>query len=160
MKIDGRCHCGNLSFEAEVDPESVEICHCADCQTLSGSAFRVVVPAIEGSFRLLSGVPKTYVKTAASGNKRIQAFCPDCGTQIYATAADATTKVFGLRVGAIRQRDVLVPRANIGIGQPKVGWIKLTNCPALKPSDTQFSRSPAPCKLNNLTACGMLPGEA
>ena len=111
MKIDGRCHCGYLSFEADVDPESVEICHCADCQTLSGTAFRVVVPAIEGSFRLLSGVPKTYVKTAASGNKRIQAFCPECGTQIYSTAADDTSNFFGLRVGSIRQRDALVPRA-------------------------------------------------
>ena len=45
MKVDGRCHCGFLSYVAEVDPEQVEICHCTDCQTLSGSAFRVVVPA-------------------------------------------------------------------------------------------------------------------
>ena len=111
MKIDGSCHCGFLSFEAEVDPDSVEVCHCDDCQTLSGSAFRVIVPAIEGSFRLLSGVPKTYVKTAASGNKRIQAFCPECGTPIYGTAADPNSKFFGLRVGAIRQRDALVPQA-------------------------------------------------
>ena len=111
MKVDGRCHCGYLSYEAEVDPDSVEICHCTDCQTLSGSAFRVVVPAIEGSFRLLSGTPNTYVKTAASGNKRAQAFCPQCGTPIYSTATDAKSSFFGLRVGAIRQRNALIPRA-------------------------------------------------
>jgi hypothetical protein len=39
MKIDGRCHCGYITYEAEIDPEKVMICHCADCQTLSGSAF-------------------------------------------------------------------------------------------------------------------------
>jgi hypothetical protein len=110
MKVDGRCHCGYLSYEAEVDPETVDICHCADCQTLSGSAFRVDVPAIEGSFRIVSGVAKSYVKTAASGNKRIQAFCPECGTPMYATAADGKSKFFVLRVGSIRQRDTLVPR--------------------------------------------------
>jgi hypothetical protein len=48
MKIDGRCHCGNVSYEAEIDPEKVMICHCTDCQMLSGSAFRTVVPTQEG----------------------------------------------------------------------------------------------------------------
>jgi hypothetical protein len=43
MKIDGRCHCGYITYEAEIDPEKVMICHCTDCQTLSGSAFRTVV---------------------------------------------------------------------------------------------------------------------
>jgi hypothetical protein len=40
MKIDGHCHCGEITFEAEVDPDALNICHCTDCQTLSGSAFR------------------------------------------------------------------------------------------------------------------------
>jgi hypothetical protein len=31
---------------------------------------------------LLSGTPKTYVKTAESGNKRLHAFCGSCGTPI------------------------------------------------------------------------------
>ena len=37
MKIDGRCHCGCITYEAEIDPDKVMICHCTDCQTLSGS---------------------------------------------------------------------------------------------------------------------------
>ena len=53
MKVDGGCHCGNIRYEAEVDPAKVVICHCTDCQTLSGSAFRTVVPTNEGTFRLL-----------------------------------------------------------------------------------------------------------
>jgi hypothetical protein len=83
MKIDGRCHCGTIRYEAEVDPAKVVICHCRDCQTLSGSAFRTVVPTNEGTFRLLSGAPKVYVKTGDSGNRREPTFCPDCGTPIY-----------------------------------------------------------------------------
>jgi hypothetical protein len=57
MKIDGSCHCGRIRFEAEVDPATVVICHCTDCRTLSGSAFRTVVPTKEGTFVLLSGEP-------------------------------------------------------------------------------------------------------
>ena len=32
MHIDGGCHCGNITYEADIDPEAVSICHCADCQ--------------------------------------------------------------------------------------------------------------------------------
>lgn len=111
MKVDGRCLCGFLSYEAEVDPDLVEICNCTDCQVLSGSAFRVTVPVIEGQFRFLSGVPKTYVKIAASSNKRILAFCPECGTSIYSRPEDGKAGFFGLRVGSLRQRASLVPRS-------------------------------------------------
>ena len=47
-------------FEAEVDPNTSSICHCTDCQTLTGSAFRVNIPAPAEHF-LLRGTPKTYV---------------------------------------------------------------------------------------------------
>ena len=33
MRIDGGCHCGFVTFEAEADPEKVAICHCTDCQS-------------------------------------------------------------------------------------------------------------------------------
>jgi len=109
MKIDGGCHCGRVTYEAEIDPESVVICHCTDCQTLSGSAFRTVAPSAEGSFRLLAGELKVYIKIAESGSKREQAFCPECGTPIYATSVGEGPKVHGIRAGTIRQRDDLAP---------------------------------------------------
>ena len=58
MKIDGGCHCGDITYEAEIDPETVGICHCTDCQALSASAFRTFVMAPEDDFRILSGDPK------------------------------------------------------------------------------------------------------
>jgi hypothetical protein len=112
MHIDGGCHCGYITFEAEVDPAAVRICHCTDCQTLSGSAYRVTAPARAETLRLLSGEPTIYVKTADSGNKRAHAFCPRCGTPIYA-AAVTNPQSYGIRVGTIRQRALLRPRIQI-----------------------------------------------
>ena len=43
MKIDGRCHCGYVSFEAEADPETTTLCNCTDCQTISGAPLRAVI---------------------------------------------------------------------------------------------------------------------
>ncbi|HUK42339.1 MAG TPA: GFA family protein [Candidatus Acidoferrales bacterium] len=110
MKIDGGCHCGYITYTAEIDPNKVGICHCTDCQTLSGSAFRTSVRAAKDAFNLRSGQPKIYIKTAESGNKRAQAFCPECGTPIY--AADVTDpQSFNIRVGTIRQRAELRPKS-------------------------------------------------
>ena len=82
MKVDGGCHCGNIGLRGRGRPPKVVICHCTDCQTLSGTAFRTVVPT-SGHLKLLAGTPKAYVKTGESGNKRVQTFCADCGSPIY-----------------------------------------------------------------------------
>ena len=113
MKIDGGCHCGAIAYEAEIDPQMVSICHCADCQTLTGTAFRVSVFAPEDKFRLTRGTPKVYVKTAESGNKRAQAFCGECGSPIYATSVGEGPKAYGIRVGTARQRAELEPKRQI-----------------------------------------------
>ena len=111
MKITGGCHCGAITYEAEIDAKMVVICHCTDCQTLSGSAFRVVVPAKREGFKL-TGEPKIYVKTGESGRKRRQGFCANCGTPIY--SADVTNpQVFNIRVGTVRQRADLQPKVQI-----------------------------------------------
>jgi hypothetical protein len=122
MKVEGGCHCGKITYEAEIDPETVSICHCTDCQTLSGSAYRTNVRTVEGGFRLLTGQPKIYIKTAESGTKRAQGFCPDCGSPIYATSA-TDPKIYGLRVGTIRQRGELRPKTQgwCRSAQPWVG---------------------------------------
>ena len=109
MRIDGACHCGSIRYEAEIDPAKVVVCHCTDCQTLSGCAFRTVAQSMPGSFKLLSGALKSYVKTGESGNKREQTFCPDCGTPIYSAPVGPDIRAVGLRVGTIRQRAQLIP---------------------------------------------------
>ena len=112
MKIDGGCHCGEIQYEAEIDPERVGICHCTDCQTISGTAFRVVSQIPRAKFKFLQGMPKTYTKIAESGQPRILAFCGSCGTHIYATGPDETIP-YGLRIGTCNQRGELKPSREI-----------------------------------------------
>jgi hypothetical protein len=113
MKIDGSCHCGKITYEAEVDPEMVAICHCTDCQTLTGTAFRVTAFAQEKDFRITSGEPKIYIKIAESGAQRAQGFCGDCGSPLYTTSVVEGPKTYGIRVGTARQRADLVPKRQV-----------------------------------------------
>ena len=111
MHIDGGCHCGFIRFEADIDPANVGVCHCTDCQQLSGTAFRVMVPCPEAQFHLTKGEPRIYIKTAESGRKRQQAFCADCGSPLYATSDEpAGARSFGIRIGTLAQRRQLAPK--------------------------------------------------
>jgi hypothetical protein len=121
MLIDGRCHCGRITYSADIDPAQVGLCHCTDCQTMSGSAFRIIVPAPVAGFKLLSGEPRVYVKTAESGSRRVQAFCADCGTPIY-SAAEKNPPMYVLRVGAIRQKGDLRPSKQSWC-RSAAGWV-------------------------------------
>ena len=109
MQVDAACHCGRVRYTAEVDPRRTIICHCTDCQTISGAPYRVNVPTRAADLRL-TGRPRTYVKTGGSGEAVTTAFCGDCGAALYSCKGEAPAFYF-LRVGAIRQRADLVPTA-------------------------------------------------
>src|ERR1700739_4873911 len=100
MKVSGRSYCGQISFEAEIEPDKVRVCHCTDCQTLSGSAFRTNVPVVQDTFVLKKGEPKFCVKTAIGGTGIINAFCPVWGTPIN-SAAPGEPPGYSLRVGPL-----------------------------------------------------------
>ena len=114
MKVDGGCACGAIKVEAEADPEKTQVCHCTDCQTATGTAFRVSV-AVPGATLKLTGTPAIYVKTTAdSGKPRVQAFCGTCGSPIYSTTpGDGVQPSYTLRVGILRQRDQFAPHKQI-----------------------------------------------
>jgi hypothetical protein len=76
----------------------------------------------------LKGSPKLYIKTAASGNRRVQAFCGDCGTQLYAAEPDSP-KVLNIRLGCVDERAQLAPQVQIW-GNSAMPWLKtLHNVP-------------------------------
>ena len=118
MKIDGRRHCGKISYEATIDPARVIICHCTDCQTISGVPYRSNVPVTKENFSL-KGEPKLYVKTGDSGNRVATAFCGECGAAMYTMGLEGDW--FNLRLGAVKQRAELPPKLQ-GLCRSAMPW--------------------------------------
>jgi hypothetical protein len=134
MKVDGRCHCGHIRYEAEIDPDTVAICNCTDCQTLSGSAFRTVVPTKKGSFKLLQGELKIYVKTGRAETSGRNLFAPIVARRSIPRAPSPIPR---------STRSASVPSAsainscrscNIGTGLPSAGLRASVRCQVLKSS--------------------------
>ena len=123
MRNTGGCHCGEITFGAQLDPEKVGICHCTDCQITSASAYRTIAMVDAAGFRLTQGTPKTYVKTADSGNQRALTFCATCGTALYSATNEPEPAICNLRAGFIDQRQDLPPRYEIWC-RSALPWVK------------------------------------
>jgi hypothetical protein len=109
MHIDSRCHCGLVTFEADVDPRAVSICHCNDCQSLTGLPYRVTVICPGEQIRMTGKAPKIYAKTGDNGRTRFQHFCTECGSPLFTGGEGNEANEWGIRWGSIRQRDGLKP---------------------------------------------------
>ncbi len=121
MDVNGICHCGAIKVMAKIKKSEVRACHCTDCQKMSGAPFRAIAIASAKSITI-NGTPKEYIKIGDSGNKRIQAFCENCGTQLFAT--DLERKLFNLRAGFLEQRDMLEPKEHV-FTSSSLQWIKM-----------------------------------
>lgn len=79
MPHTARCQCGQVTMTCEGDPVRVSICHCLACQRRSGSAFAAQIRFPRDRIHV-SGTAKDFLRTADSGNRIFQQFCPECGT--------------------------------------------------------------------------------
>ena len=82
---EGGCHCGTLRYKLTEPPLRTLICHCTDCQRISGSAFGISVVCVDDAFAL-AGAPKKVARTLGSGATGMRWTCPECGVWICGDA--------------------------------------------------------------------------
>lgn len=128
MQINGQCHCGQITYEAEIDAEAVSICHCRDCQTLTGSPFRVTAICSASDVKLTGGTPKVYGKRGDNGRMRLQHFCADCGSRC-SRAARAIRPTIGASAGAASASATrCAPAARSGASRRRSGSTRCRCC--------------------------------
>ncbi|KAJ9619944.1 hypothetical protein H2203_008219 [Taxawa tesnikishii (nom. ined.)] len=79
----GSCLCGAVKIEYTQEPIAKALCHCTDCRKITGSTYSTNAVVPQDGFKVTSGKPKVFSKTADSGNKIHSYFCGDCGTTLY-----------------------------------------------------------------------------
>lgn len=85
MKVEGRCYCGAVRYEAEGDALLRAQCHCRECQYVSGGHPNVVLGMPEPGFRYTAGAPKQFRRSDLP-NPVTREFCGECGTQLLSRA--------------------------------------------------------------------------
>ena len=135
MEVTGSCHCGQITYEAEVDPETVRVCHCTDCQRLTGSAFSIAIAVSDRAFHLMGVEPRLLHATADSGRVKTRWVCPECGCWICG-ASSSDEGLRRVRSGTLDDTSWLRPTVHFWT-RSKQPWI------ALPEGDQIFETQPA-----------------
>lgn len=125
MRVHGSCHCEHITFSSEAEPARAVVCHCRDCQAMSGGPYHSIVPFDEYASQLLSGELTIYHKVGDSGNARELAFCNRCGLHIYATSKAIPC---GLRAAVLPEAAEFLPTLQIW-RDSRLPWIDEFSAP-------------------------------
>ena len=109
----GGCLCGALRFEC--DPQQFiaqAVCHCRDCQYVSGGSPAPIVAVPEQGFERLKGETKTHSVKAVSGNTVTRHFCPECGTPMFSEISAAPGLKI-IKVGTLDDPSQFTPQMSV-----------------------------------------------
>ena len=80
---DGGCACDAVRYRLSEDPLELHVCHCTDCQTISGTAFVMSMAIHRRSFELLRGEPALFSFETPDGKRKHHRRCTDCGCHLW-----------------------------------------------------------------------------
>ncbi len=118
--LTGGCLCGATRYRYEGEVGAANICHCADCRKVSGSAFGVSVPVDAAGLMILSGEPKGFTTKGDSGREVTRYFCPECGSPLFTVPPLHPERRF-IKAGSLDDPTVVKPARQTWLAS-KVSW--------------------------------------
>jgi hypothetical protein len=117
-KINGGCLCGAIKFELDEDFKAFYLCHCKQCQTLTGSAFASNLLTHPRNISWLTGIDSviTYEHPDREFSK---SFCKFCGSALPFVNKTRTSLV--VPAGSLRSEIQEKVQANIFVSE-KACW--------------------------------------
>lgn len=122
-KVSGGCLCGAVRYECNAEPLGTAICHCTQCQNVSGSAFsvNVVVPAPSLTWQGQSLA--SYADKGESGKPLSRKFCRNCGSSL-ATETEALPGAIIIKAGTLDDKSWLKPNYHLWTNSAQP-WVRI-----------------------------------
>jgi hypothetical protein len=121
---DGGCACGAIRYRLSEDPLGLHVCHCRDCQQVTGSAFVMTMPIHVRSLEVLRGEPAPFPFISPDGLSKCCLRCRDCGSRLWGQIGDAPA-LLALQPGTLDDTTWLQPVAHIWTSR-KQPWFKIS----------------------------------
>ena len=112
VTYSGGCACGAVRYELSEEPIFQLVCHCADCQKASGSAFAEVLIVAADRLSIYGSEPKFYAVKAESGRTMNRGFCDNCGSPVMIRRPE-TPQVAFLQAGSLDDSTAFKPAAEV-----------------------------------------------
>jgi len=129
--IEGRCHCGEVQWQAKMPPTIVLNCHCNMCRQLSGADYSSWVVLNDAQFTLLKGAELLQKYQASEHFSKT--FCRQCGTVVSAVNQDKFPGHTYVARGTVRTDTDLPVNLQV-FTHDKANWVSLdADIPTLNP---------------------------
>ncbi len=119
---EGGCACGAVRYRLLEDPLELHVCHCTNCQTVTGSAFLMCMPVHTRSLEVLKGDPKAVSFKSPDGVAKYNRRCPDCGCMVWGEIDG--TEILALQPGTLDVTSWLEPIAHIWTSSAQP-WVEI-----------------------------------
>jgi hypothetical protein len=130
----GGCACGAIRFETRSEPIFENHCQCQECQQRSGTGHSSYLTFPRRSAFTITGEARTWRVKGDSGNEKLHAFCPTCGTPVYVIFS-ATPDSIAIHATSLDEPDRFNPQL-VTYGIRGHAW------DAMDPSLQTFERMP------------------
>lgn len=112
-QLQGRCLCGNVTYQCNGDPIVTALCHCEDCQRQTGSTFSIIVAVDRSQFQVEGETLASFTTIGAEGGgERDRKFCSNCGSPIVTLLADNPALAI-VKAGTLDDRSWLAPQVEV-----------------------------------------------
>tara|TARA_R110001583_G_scaffold10601_2_gene48640 strand:- start:2942 stop:3346 length:405 start_codon:yes stop_codon:yes gene_type:complete len=116
--ISGSCLCGEVSFESENNFTHFHLCHCIQCQKVTGSAHASNLFSVPNNIKWLSGFD-SIKRFDVPGRAISSAFCSKCGSGV--PYISGTGKTLVIPAGSLNGAPNIEPQDNIFCSE-KADW--------------------------------------
>tara|TARA_B110000503_G_scaffold32101_2_gene52078 strand:+ start:14152 stop:14559 length:408 start_codon:yes stop_codon:yes gene_type:complete len=99
MKFTGGCYCKKIRYEVDGEPLMKGLCHCRECQYISGGGANVAMAVPSSTFCYTAGEPKSFSRADLDSPVKRE-FCADCGTSLTSQPPSMPDMVI-LKVGTM-----------------------------------------------------------
>ncbi len=113
-KLDGHCLCGAITYTCTAEePVLTDICHCADCQRQSGTAFSVVVGVPRAALQISGDLLEVFDTMGEDrGAVAHRHFCGNCGSPIL-SVIDEMPDIAFIKAGTLADASWLKPQMEL-----------------------------------------------
>ncbi len=94
----GRCHCGQVTYEVYAEPLRMAQCHCDACRQITGVGHNVQAFFYIADVKI-KGKTSSHQSIADSGNIRTRHFCSQCGSRLFSYNS-AAPDIIGISAGS------------------------------------------------------------
>ena len=105
----GGCACGAIRYKTRSDPIVENHCQCLDCQKRSGTGHGSYLTFPRRADVTVTGTTSDWRVKGDSGNEKVHAFCPTCGTPVYLTFA-AMPELLAVHATSLDEPSLFMPQ--------------------------------------------------